>query len=119
MGHRFSEWKPNAVGVINFSFVHGAFLVFNLIYTIFFVQRAFLFLKQMSLRGSSLLYVESSVYSISTLKSAAGLVNVSYIVSSWIGGTLTNFKETVHKLLKKKLMLFQKGCGRIDKVFLI
>jgi len=122
LGHKFSDWNPNALGVKNFSFMRGNFLIFNLSYSIFFVQKAFLFLKQMSRRGSIFLYADNGKLSSAAIKLAAEFANVSYINNLWIGGTLTNFRETVFKFLRanfitgSKSKRYKLGLSRLDFV---
>jgi ribosomal protein S2 len=122
LGHKFVDWNPNSLGVKNFSFARGNFLVFNLSYSIFFIQKAFLFLKQMSRRGAIFLYADNGKASSTTVKLAAEFAGISYINNLWIGGTLTNFRETVFKFLRAnsssniKSRRYKLGLSKLDFV---
>lgn len=100
IGHRFSMWKPVALGLKHFQSVRGGFVLFNLYRTGFFIQKAFLLFKKMSQRGAVALYIDSGKVASSAIKSAGLFSNIPYISTLWIGGILTNFRETVYKLRK-------------------
>jgi small subunit ribosomal protein S2 len=124
LGHKFKDWNSNSLGIKNFSFTRGSFLIFNLSYSIFFIQKAFLFLKQMSRRGSIVMYTDSGKASSVAVKSAAEFASISYINNLWIGGTLTNFRETIYKFLRisfnsvinAKIRRYKSGLSKLDFV---
>lgn len=109
VGHRFSAWRPAAMGLKHFQNVRGGFVLFNLHRSGYYIQKAFLLFKKMSQRGSVVLYIDSGKVASSVIKSAGLFSNIPYISTLWIGGILTNFRETVYKLRKSNQSLIKKN----------
>lgn len=120
VGHLLIEWYPErGVGLKNLSYSRANFIFFNLNKTVFFLNKACVFIKQMSKRGVVPLYVGNTKYSSAVVKSAGMFANINFIVDSWIGGLLTNFKNVVHLPLKKNKVNNKKhlfGLKRLDFV---
>jgi len=120
VGHRLSEWFPSTgLGIFNFYLKRGKFIMFNLNKTIFFVNKACSFLKQMSRRGSLFLYVDSGRSSSLLVKSAAIFSKIAFVTTLWAGGILTNFRNTVFSSLKKGkkhffLKKYRLGLSKLD-----
>lgn len=122
-GHRISEWRPSILGSNNFISKRNEFLIFNLKNSLVFLQKAYLFFKQMSYRGSIALYIDGGKLNSLIIKAAASFVNVSYISNLWAGGTLTNFREVIYKVsrksknlrrLKNKTLRYISGVYQLD-----
>jgi len=103
-GHKFKVWKPKALGIYNFLILFSGFVIFNLQFLSFFLQKAFFFVKKNSLKGALILYVDSrkSAIASNTLKSIATVSGISFINDLWTGGLISNFKETIYSFMSKR-----------------
>ena len=121
VGHLFVDWYPEAgIGLKNLSYRRANFVFFNLNKTNFFLNKACIFLKQMAKRGVVPLYVGNTKASSGVVKLSGTFANINFVVDSWIGGLLTNFKNVVLLPLKKNFCFSKKknlvGLKKLDFV---
>ena len=72
------------------------------------------FLSEVSKTGK-VVFVSSKNESQSLIKSAAEKTNMPYVITRWIGGTITNFGEISKRITKLERMTDQREKGEFDK----
>ncbi len=96
-GHRVSKWHPKMA-----PYIFGArndVHIINLEITAVKLKEALDFIKSIALEGKTVLFLGTKDQAKEIVKKYALDCGMPYVVSRWLGGTLTNF-ETIRKLLK-------------------
>lgn len=129
-GHRTSRWSPKMK-----PYIWGAKNKIHLIdvsKTVFLLNRATNFIKEVSANGGSVLWVGTKKSANGTIKNTAQKLNMPFVIHRWIGGTLSNFdqiKKAMTRYLhlqdivakasphysKKELSAIQKEILRLEK----
>lgn len=96
-GHRISKWHPKMAPYI-FGARNGVHII-NLEITAVKLKEALEFIKSTASLGKTVLFLGTKDQAKDIVKKYAKECNMPYVISRWLGGTLTNF-ETIKKLLK-------------------
>jgi len=109
-GHSFVIWRNDVVPDFLFLYRAGFSLIFNLGLSAVFLRRGLLFLKFLSVRGSKVLFVDRTPGLLNeTLGFALRGFLDAVATNRWLGGTLTNFRHTVLRNLRR--LFTQKKLG--------
>ncbi len=97
-GHQASRWHPKMEPFI-FGIRNGIHII-DLEKTQEKLQETLAGVKRMAAEGKIILFISTKPQAKESVKAAALLCGMPYLVERWIGGLLTNFVE-IRKLLKK------------------
>lgn len=112
-GHRTSRWHPKMEPYI-FGQRAGVHII-DLRKTRAQIEQAAEYLKKMAAENKTILLVGTKDQIKDKLAKAAKEVNMPYVTTRWIGGTLTNF-EIIKKQIKTYLDLKEKKeTGKLEK----
>lgn len=93
-GHQKSQWNPK---MAKFIFGHrNKVHIIDLAKTVKELKKACKFIRDISAAGSPVLFVGTKHQAQEIVKNEAIRCGASYVVTRWLGGTLTNF-ETIRK----------------------
>jgi small subunit ribosomal protein S2 len=98
-GHRTERWNPKMKTYI-FGARNGVHII-DLQQTAKLLRRAFAFIRGVAADGMPILFVGTKKQAQDVLVEAAGACGQYYVVSRWLGGTLTNWttiRQSVDKL---------------------
>jgi len=98
-GHKKSNWNPKMKSYI-FG-VRGNLYIIDLEKTMEQLEKALEFIKEIKKNGGKILFVETRAQSQSIIEELAKDTKMPYVVSRWIGGLLTNFRN-----LRKRVEYF-------------
>jgi len=96
-GHEKTKWNPKMNTYIHSS--RKGIHIIDITQTLSILNNVSKYVKNLSAKGGTVLMLGTKKQSQLTIKSAAEKSNSPYIVSRWLGGTLTNF-ETIIKRIK-------------------
>lgn len=112
-GHRTSRWHPKMAPYI-FGTRAGVHII-DLRKTYAQLEEAAEYLKKMAAENKTILLVGTKDQIKNKLAQAAKEVNMPYVTTRWIGGTLTNF-DVIKKQIKTYLDLKEKKeTGKLEK----
>ncbi|MBU2540576.1 MAG: 30S ribosomal protein S2 [Candidatus Omnitrophica bacterium] len=96
-GHQTKRWNPK---MVKFIFAkRNSIYVIDLEKTVVCLEEAKAYLKELTSKGGSVLFVGTKKQAQAVMKSEAERIGVFYITERWVGGMLTNF-HTVRKSVK-------------------
>jgi len=90
-GHKKSLWNPKMKPYIYG--IKGGIYIIDLEKTMEQLQKAIDLLKEIKGKGGKILFVETRPQGEAIVKETAKSLNMPYVLSRWIGGLLTNFKN--------------------------
>ncbi|MDO5015646.1 MAG: 30S ribosomal protein S2 [Eubacteriales bacterium] len=99
-GHQTRRWNPKMKEYI-FTDRNGIYIV-DLEKTVKMVDTAYAFLRDLSLKGGSVLFVGTKKQAKDAIQEEAERCNQFYINNRWLGGTLTNFKTISSRIRRMK-----------------
>ena len=95
-GHQTRFWNPK---MAPFIFGHrNKIHIVNLETTLVKYQEAMTFLRKMSAKKGSILFVGTKRQARETIQKAAERCGMPYVADRWLGGTLTNFRTIRDRL---------------------
>lgn len=97
-GHLSSRWNPKMKPFIFTT--RDKIHVINLEKTQELLKTALDYLKDLSIRGETVLFIGTKRQAKDEVKKAALAASMPYVTIRWLGGTFTNFK-TIQKTIKK------------------
>lgn len=112
-GHQKSRWHPKMQQYI-FGVRNGVHIL-NLERTVEDLQKALEYTTNLAANGKTILFVGTKRQAQAIVKAAAEDCGMPYLTERWIGGLLTNFDETKHRLKKYKTLKMQIESGEIEK----
>lgn len=112
-GHQKSRWHPKMKQYI-FGVRNGVHIL-NLERTVEDLQKALEYTTNLVASGKTILFVGTKRQAQAIVKSAAEDCGMPFLTERWIGGLLTNFDETKHRLKKYKSLKMQIESGEIEK----
>tara|TARA_B100001123_G_scaffold440854_1_gene580830 strand:+ start:273 stop:1070 length:798 start_codon:yes stop_codon:yes gene_type:complete len=96
-GHEKTKWNPKMNTYIHSS--RKGIHIIDITQTLSILNNVYKYVRNLTAKGGTVLMLGTKKQSQLTIKSAAEKSNSPYIVSRWLGGTLTNF-ETIIKRIK-------------------
>ncbi len=105
-GHQTSRWNPKMKPYI-FGARNGIYII-DLQRTVKLFETAYAFVRDLSARGGSLLFVGTKKQAQDAIREEAERCGMFYVNTRWLGGTLTNFqtiKASIDRLKKCEEML--------------
>lgn len=112
-GHSVSKWHPKMEPYIFIS--RNGIHIINLEKTAKNLEKALSFLKDLSSKGGTTLFLGSKPQIREMVKQSALDAGMPYVVDRWLGGTITNF-AVISKSIKRYILLKeQKGKGEWAK----
>ena len=97
-GHQTRRWNPKMAEYI-FTERNGIYII-DLQKTVKKVEEAYMFIRDVSLAGGSVLFVGTKKQAQDAIKEEALRCEMFYVNNRWLGGMLTNFK-TIKKSIQK------------------
>lgn len=101
-GHQTKRWNPKMKPFI-FGSRAGIYII-DLEQTERRLKRACEFLEQVAVKGQLVLFVGTKKQAKAILQEQAMRCSMPFVVTRWLGGTLTNF-DTIHKNIERLLTL--------------
>lgn len=112
-GHQKSRWHPKMKPYI-FGVRNGVHIL-NLERTAEDLAKALEYATNLAANGKTILFVGTKRQAQAIVKAAALECGMPFLTERWIGGLLTNFDETKHRLKKYKSLKLQIENGEIEK----
>lgn len=112
-GHSRSRWHPKMQQYI-FG-LRGGVHIIDLEKTLEQISKTLEYLRTMSAKGKTVLFVGTKRQAREIVKAAADNCGSPYLVERWIGGLLTNFDEFRKRLKKYKGLKEQIRSGEIER----
>lgn len=100
-GHQTSRWNPKMKPYI-FGARNGIHII-DLQKTVQLFQQAYAFVREVSARGGTVLFVGTKKQAQDAVREEAERCEMFYVNNRWLGGTLTNFqtiKQSIDRLKK-------------------
>ena len=101
-GHQTRRWNPKMAKYI-FTERNGIYII-DLQKTVKKLEEAYLFIRDISASGDSLLFVGTKKQAQDAIKEEAERVGMYYVNARWLGGMLTNF-DTIRKRIDRLAQL--------------
>ena len=96
-GHEKTKWNPKMKTYIHSS--RKGIHIIDITQTLTILNTVCKYVKNLSAKGGTVLMLGTKKQSQLTIKSAAEKSKSQYVISRWLGGTLTNF-DTIFKRIK-------------------
>jgi len=97
-GHQTRKWNPKMKPYIFIA--RGGIYILDLQRTLRQLNKASAFLKTVSAKGGTVLFVGTKKQAKVAMKEYADRVNMPYVIERWLGGMLTNH-QTIYKSVQK------------------
>tara|TARA_Y100001936_G_C15902363_1_gene573986 strand:+ start:116 stop:910 length:795 start_codon:yes stop_codon:yes gene_type:complete len=132
-GHEKTKWNPKMKSYIHSS--RQGVHVINIFKTLEVLKEVSKYVKTLSANGGTVFMLGTKKQSQQTIKNAAIKSDSHYVISRWLGGTLTNHKTILNRikylasleqeqkntdtssLTKKELTLVNKKINKLNKFF--
>lgn len=113
-GHQTSQWNPK---MGKFIFGHrNKIHIIDLAKTVKELKKACKFVRDVAATGVSILFVGTKHQAQETVKNEAVRCGANYVVSRWLGGTLTNFETIKKNITRLNDLEKMKSEGLMDKL---
>mgnify|MGYP001618032366 CR=1 FL=1 len=113
-GHQTAQWNPK-MGKFIFGSRNKVHII-DLAKTVKELRKAYKFVRDTVSTGASILFVGTKHQAQDTVRNEAMRCGANYVVSRWLGGTLTNF-ETIRKNIARLNDLEKMKCdGLMEKL---
>ena len=89
-GHQTRRWNPKMAPYI-FTERNGIYII-DLQKTVRKIEEAYMFVRNLSMEGKSLLFVGTKKQAQESIEQEAKRCNMYYVNKSWLGGMLTNYR---------------------------
>jgi small subunit ribosomal protein S2 len=99
-GHQSKRWNPKMKKFIYSS--RNDIHVIDLHKTIPLIEKAYNFVKEMTAKGGTVLFVGTKKQAMESIEEEAKRCGMFYVNQRWLGGTLTNFKTLKKNLTRMK-----------------
>jgi len=105
-GHQAKKWNPKMKKFI-FGKRSGIYII-DLEKTVKYLEKAKEFLRELTSRGGSILFVGTKRQFADIIKTTAEKCGMYYVNEKWVGGLLTNFQTIKNRLQEFKRLLEEK-----------
>lgn len=95
-GHQTRRWNPKMAQYI-FTERNGIYII-DLQKTVKKLEEAYMFVRDLSMNGESVLFVGTKKQAQDSIKEEAQRAGAYYVNSRWPGGMLTNFRTIRHRI---------------------
>jgi len=95
-GHQTRRWNPKMRSYIFTE--RGGIYIIDLQKTTVLIDEAYAFLRNVTARGGSVLFVGTKKQCQEAIKEEAEAVGQPYVATRWLGGLLTNYVKRLHEL---------------------
>lgn len=112
-GHQKSRWHPKMEQYL-FGARNGVHVI-DLDKTTEELAKAFEYVKSLSAKGKTILFVGTKRQAREIIKDAADKCGMPYLTERWIGGLITNFDEFKRRMKKYKHLKEMFATGEIEK----
>lgn len=113
-GHQKSQWNPK---MAKFIFGHrNKVHIIDLAKTVKELKKACKFIRDISAAGSPVLFVGTKHQAQEIVKNEAIRCGASYVVTRWLGGTLTNFETIRRNVARLNELEKMKSDGILEKL---
>ncbi|MBN1383559.1 MAG: 30S ribosomal protein S2 [Elusimicrobia bacterium] len=113
-GHQKSQWNPK---MSKFIFGHrNKVHIIDLAKTVKELKKACKFIRDISANGTPVLFVGTKHQAQEIVKNEAIRCGASYVVTRWLGGTLTNFETIRKNVARLKELEKMKSEGILEKL---
>jgi small subunit ribosomal protein S2 len=112
-GHQASKWHPKMAPFI-FTAKNGIHVI-NLEETQKQLSEAAKFVTDLTLRGANILFLGTKKQAQKIVKDAAVSCGMPYVVSRWLGGTLTNASSILNLVKKYRRYVEERDNGKLSR----
>lgn len=113
-GHQTRRWNPRSKPYV-YDHRHGVSII-NLEKTYTLLEQAAQFVEDLVAKGGTVLILGTKKQAQEILREAGVATNMPFVVSRWLGGTLTNFATVKKSLEKYRRYLRMEADGSLDKL---
>jgi len=113
-GHQTRRWNPKMKPYI-FTERNGIFII-DLQKTVRKVDEAYNFVKELALKGGTILFVGTKKQAQESIESEAKRCGMFFMNQRWLGGTLTNFKTIRGRIAYMKELYKMEETGAFDQL---
>ncbi len=111
-GHQTRRWNPKMAQYI-FTERNGIYII-DLQKTVRKVDEAYMFIRDISLEGKSVLFVGTKKQAQESIESEAKRCGMFYVNNRWLGGTLTNFRTIKTRIARLNEIDKMEANGQFD-----
>ncbi len=113
-GHHTRRWNPKMAEYI-FTERNGIYII-DLQKTVKKFEEAYMFVRDISARGGSVLFVGTKKQAADAIKEEATRCNMYYVNVRWPGGMLTNFKTIRRSIARLNNLIAMQNDGTFDQL---
>lgn len=113
-GHHTRRWNPKMAEYI-FTERNGIYII-DLQKTVKKFEEAYMFVRELSANGGSLLFVGTKKQAADAIKEEASRCNMYYVNVRWPGGMLTNFKTIRRSIGRLDNLVTMQADGTFDQL---
>ena len=81
------------------------------------LNEALSFVKEISSKGGTILFIGTKKQSKKIIKEAAERCDMPYVTERWLGGTFTNFEKIIASIKRLESIVSQKESGELEKKY--
>ena len=111
-GHQTRRWNPKMAEYI-FTERNGIYII-DLQKTVKKLEEAYMFVRDLSANGESVLFVGTKKQAQDSVKEEALRVGAYYVNARWLGGMLTNFRTTRRRIDRLSQLRTMESDGTFD-----
>lgn len=111
-GHQTKRWDPKMKSYI-FTDRNGIYII-DLEQTIRNIEKVYGIVRDLSLKGGTLLFVGTKKQARETIREEAERCGMPYVNNRWLGGTMTNFKTISSRVKRLKELQEMSVNGTFD-----
>ncbi len=113
-GHQTRRWNPKMAPYI-FTERNGIYII-DLQKTVRKLEEAYLFVRDLSTKGETLLFVGTKKQAQEAIKEEASRVGMYWVNARWLGGMLTNYKTIRKRIARLEQLRKMEADGTFDRL---
>ena len=114
-GHKKSKRHPKMEQYIYT--IRNGINILDLSKTAVKLKEAIAYVKEISSKGGTILFVGTKKQSKKIIKDVAKKCDMPYVTERWLGGTFTNFSKIAASISRLEKMIEQKESGELEKKY--